>query len=81
MSKDREQNLGRRPARGGQQLSNLEKYAKAVEQQAAIMGIIDLHMEGMPANVAGDLLQGVAEGREDEVLQTIARVGQKFIKK
>ena len=81
MSKDCDQNLGRQPARGSQQLSRLGKYAKAIEQQAAIIAIIRLHDEGMPSEVAGDLLREVAEGWEGEVLQTITRVGQKFIKK
>jgi len=76
MSKDHEQNLGRRPAKGGQR----GKYAKCVGRQIAIATIIYLHGEGMPTEVAGDLLYGVVAGRESEVRKTIARVGQKFIK-
>ena len=71
---DFEQKLGR------QQLDQLGKLAKAIEQQAAIKVIIGLAADGMPTEVASDLLKGVAEGREREVLETVARVGQKFIK-
>jgi len=74
---DFEQSLGKQP---GQQLDQLGKLAKAIERQAAIKAIIDLKADGMPVEVASDLLCGVAEGRESEVLETLARVGQKFIR-
>lgn len=77
---DFEQNLGRDLKNSGQQLNWLGKSAKFIEQQAAILLIFHHHAKEMPTEVAGNLMHGVAEGREVEVLQTLTRVGQKFLK-
>ena len=63
----------------GQQLDNLRKLATAIEKQAAVILCIWFQRNGMPIEVVGDFLRGVAEGQEAEVLQTIGEVGQKFI--
>jgi len=45
------------------------------------MTLITLYDEGMSTDIAGEFMKGIADGKEKQVLETLALVGEKFVRR